>query len=116
MKLSIVVCRDCCCGNLRKHPEFDHDAQLAEIRAAMEGRGKVRTSTCLDACEHSNVVVISERHGLKQKNTWLAGILGPELTRLLADWLRAGGPLPDALARLRFSPRLRSRSRRIRPR
>ena len=61
MKVSVVVCRDCCCGNLRKHPEFDHDAQLAAIREAMAGRGQVRTSTCLDACEPFDECTSAER-------------------------------------------------------
>ena len=31
--LSVVVCRGCCCGTETKHPDVDHDGQVAQLHA-----------------------------------------------------------------------------------
>ncbi|WP_194421560.1 (2Fe-2S) ferredoxin domain-containing protein [Microbacterium abyssi] len=57
-QMIVVVCRGGDCGSRRKHPDTDHAAQLREIRNAAGTNTAVTVSRCLDACEHSNVVVI----------------------------------------------------------
>jgi len=54
----VAVCRGGDCGSKQKHPGFDHARQLRTIRAAADNRTRVLVSRCLDACEHSNVVVV----------------------------------------------------------
>ncbi len=46
----VTVCRGCCCGTLRKHPDVDHDAQLVDLtesigEALQAGCGSVTAST-----------------------------------------------------------------------
>ncbi|MEV8360076.1 (2Fe-2S) ferredoxin domain-containing protein [Microbacterium sp. NPDC076895] len=57
-QMIVVVCRGGDCGSRRKHPGTDHVAQLREIRNAAGTKVAVTVSRCLDACEHSNVIVI----------------------------------------------------------
>lgn len=106
---SVTVCRDCCCGQLRKHPEYDHDAQLEFFRAEVDSF--VRVSRCLALCKESNVVVVSPSSAARRggaRPVWLGGVLEMELTRAVVDWANAGGPgvvdLPPALASLVVSP------------
>jgi hypothetical protein len=87
----VTVCRDCCCGTERKHPDVDHAGQLRALRAA----GAVRISECLDACGESNVVIVQPSADGRRRGgrpTWL-GLINDEAS--LADvtaWIRAGGP------------------------
>lgn len=60
MAVRIVVCRGCCCGTTRKHPDTDHGRQLAmlaEAVAAIPG-ARLRTVGCLDLCRSSNVIAV----------------------------------------------------------
>ena len=103
----MLVCRDCCCGTVGKHPRVDHEGQLDAIEAAVEGQPAVRLRVvdCLDECDRSNVVVL-RRAGrpTAERDTWLGGVVTPRATEALAGWIAAGGdgPLPDAVAGLRF--------------
>ena len=54
---TVTVCRGCCCGT-PKVSRLDHTAQLADLRQSLARVATIRTSTCLDACEHANVIVI----------------------------------------------------------
>jgi predicted metal-binding protein len=56
---TVTVCRGCCCGTRKKHPDVDHRAQLDELRASVKDVARVRTSDCLDDCKRSNVMVVS---------------------------------------------------------
>jgi hypothetical protein len=103
------VCRDCCCGTVEKHPDTDHDAQLRELRVALKHCADVTVSTCLDACDQSNVVVVGPSvRGRRSggRPAWLSGVLEPATVRAVADWVRGGGPgmapCPDALDEHRF--------------
>lgn len=55
----IRMCRGCCCGTTRKHPDVDHEG-IAEILTHDSGPDTegVRTEF-LWACELSNVVVVN---------------------------------------------------------
>ena len=91
----VLLCRDCCCGTERKHPEVDHAAQERELReAAADGGGRVIRTRCLGVCEHSNVVVIKTA----ERTHWFGGALTPEQTRLLTEFVRSAGETPEALA------------------
>lgn len=81
------------------------------MRHGTEGHASVRVSDCLDACEHSNVVVVSPAAGHRQdrgkakgrrtKPVWLSGILTDALAEAVVDWVVEGGPgeaeLPEVL-------------------
>jgi len=91
----VVVCRGGDCGNRTKHPGFDHLAQLRRLCDEVGGSARVVSSTCLDACEHSNVVVVvpgaegRERGGAA---VWVGEVLDEATTAELVDWVGAGGP------------------------
>lgn len=100
---SVTVCRDCCCGQLRKHPEVDHDKQLQLLRD--EVHSFVRVSRCLAMCKHSNLMVVSPFPAARRRGArpvWLGEILEPDTTREVIAWANAGGPgvvdVPQALA------------------
>lgn len=105
---TLTVCRGCCCGTTRKHPGTDHERQLDALRAA---GARVRVTDCLDACEHSNVVVVSpSREGrlAGARPVWLSGVLREDDTEAVGEWVRSGGPgvaaPPGMLDLLEFRP------------
>lgn len=102
----VTVCRGCCCGTRRKHPDVDHDRQLDILRAA----GSVRVSDCLNACDRSNVVVVQPAtlaRPLGARPVWLGGVLDETSLSIVVEWIAAGGPglaaPPDRLAGLWFA-------------
>ncbi|SDU83571.1 hypothetical protein SAMN04488544_0706 [Microlunatus sagamiharensis] len=92
----VVVCRGGDCGNRTKHPGFDHRAQLRRLRDEVDpGSTRVVSSTCLDACDHSNVVVVVPgTSGLERGGAavWVGEVLDEATTAALVDWVGAGGP------------------------
>ncbi len=105
---SVVVCRGCCCGTANKHPGTDHPRQLDELRDSARRAGiRLRIAKCLDQCEHSNVIVVRQRHGARITSTWLGDMLREAQTKAIADWIRHGEPgaLPPELAKQSFEPR-----------
>lgn len=96
----VLICRGCCCGTARKHPDVDHDAQRAALQSAAPGA--VRTVGCLGHCERSNVIVIKRPH---ERSIWLGRVLAERDTHALCKWLTTGidQPLPRALEPLVFS-------------
>ncbi|MBB4967871.1 (2Fe-2S) ferredoxin domain-containing protein [Saccharothrix violaceirubra] len=93
----MTVCRGCCCGTVKKYPDYDHDDQLARLRALADRSGgtvTVRTADCLDVCESSNVIVV-KRPG--EKPVWFGLVLHDAVLSDLEDWLETGGPLPELL-------------------
>jgi (2Fe-2S) ferredoxin len=108
---TVTVCRDCCCGTRRKHPDVDHDAQLEQLRSGLEGAARVVVSNCLLACELSNVVVVSPTPGARNEGArpvWLASVLTDSAVSAVVAWVRAGGPgvapLPGVLTDLARQP------------
>src|SRR6218665_2556712 len=92
---TVVMCRGCCCGTTKKHPGFDHDAQVAVLRDLLHGVSNFRITECLGPCERSNVVVVSpsrdgRRHG--GRSTWLGSVLDGAAAPDITNWLRDGGP------------------------
>ncbi len=110
----LTVCRGCCCGRTEKHPEVDHRAQLDALTRT---GARVRVVDCLDSCERSNVVVVSPSpagRAVGARPVWLGGVLAPDTTAELAQWVAAGGPgvsePPGFLDLQVFSPSRRTRS------
>ncbi|WP_206050717.1 (2Fe-2S) ferredoxin domain-containing protein [Nocardioides speluncae] len=108
---TVTVCRDCCCGSRRKHPDVDHDGQLEALRTGLEGAARVVTSGCLLACEDSNVVVVSPSPGARNggaRPVWLSSVLTDAAVSAIVAWVRAGGPgtapLPGVFAGLVRQP------------
>jgi hypothetical protein len=102
-----LVCRGCCCGTARKHPEIDHGAQIEALRRALGAR--LRVTDCLGPCDRSNVVVLRARAPSGEtRTTWLGGVLAPASTEALSAFLAARPPLsarlPGALAAAAFEP------------
>jgi hypothetical protein len=87
----VLLCRDCCCGTERKHPDVDHAVQESALRvAAAQSGGRVIRTRCLGVCERSNVVVV------KTANTtyWFGGVLSAEQTSAVTAFIRSGGVAP----------------------
>ncbi|QES47359.1 hypothetical protein DEJ50_05490 [Streptomyces venezuelae] len=111
---TLVVCRGCCCGTLRKLPGTDHAAQLARLQtaaAASEGRLAVRTVDCLGPCEQANIIVVQPTTEARRRGAraaWFGWVLDGTATDDIAEWALAGGPgtvpLPPALELHRVDP------------
>ncbi|MEV4516435.1 hypothetical protein AB0K00_46740 [Dactylosporangium sp. NPDC049525] len=106
----VTVCRDCCCGSARKHPDVDHAGQVARLRSAL-GQTGVRVSACLDACERSNIVVVHPTPAARRagaRPVWLGYVLDDAVIGDLTAWVEAGGPgvvpLPEILGLYRTNP------------
>jgi len=103
----VLLCRGCCCGTRDKHPQVDHDQQEQVLEAAADAHPglELRVVDCLDECDRSNVAVLRRPSAPpRERDTWLGGFLTERATAALVMWAEAGGdgPLPDALAGLRF--------------
>ncbi|GIH23593.1 hypothetical protein Aph01nite_19030 [Acrocarpospora phusangensis] len=103
----ITVCRDCCCGSLRKAPGLDHDEQVRRLA----GAGEVRVTDCLDVCDQANVVIVQptrEGRVAGGRPVWLSLVNHEDATEDIVAWVRAGGPglapLPAVLELHRFAP------------
>lgn len=91
----VVVCRGGDCGSRLKHPRTDHPGQLRQIRAAVEPNATVLVSKCLDACEHSNVIVVIPDAATRTTGegpTWIGGVNDEDTTNDITQWVNAGQP------------------------
>lgn len=110
---SVLLCRDCCCGTDRKHPDFDHAAQRRELEDVITiAGGKLHIVKCIDACSYSNVAVIRRRNGEK---IWLGGLAQVETHDALCQFLASDvlQPLTPLLEDCRFEPTLESQTAEI---
>lgn len=105
MTCAVTVCRGCCCGTVEKHPDVDHDGQLAALRQGLPAGSRVVVADCLSACERSNVMVVSPGRAARRSGArpvWLQEVLDPAAVNAVVGWVRAGGPgrcaVPDELA------------------
>ncbi|MFF6803955.1 (2Fe-2S) ferredoxin domain-containing protein [Streptomyces sp. NPDC012616] len=95
---TLVVCRGCCCGDGRKHPGFDHDWQLARLRAAADASGgafAVRTTDCLGPCDQANVIVVQPSAAGRRaggRAAWVGFAMDDDCTEEILAWAAAGGP------------------------
>ncbi|MBN8424367.1 (2Fe-2S) ferredoxin domain-containing protein [Microbacterium esteraromaticum] len=97
-RMTVVVCRGGDCGSRIKHPDTDHAAQLAKVRNAAGDQSVVTVSRCLDACEHSNVIVLvpdadSENAGATP--VWVGEVNDAEVTADILEVMDHPGDLPD---------------------
>src|SRR6266700_1062793 len=108
-RMTVTICRGCCCGSTTKHPGVDHDANARRVREAVRasGLGVTRTVKCLDECEHSDVVLVRRGSGRDSEFFWLGPVNDLSDVEALAAWLEgpADAPMPAHLRRLRFSKR-----------
>jgi hypothetical protein len=91
----VTVCDGCCCGTRRKHPGVDHEALRTRLATAVGTSGRVRTTGCIDACERSNVAVVTPSPAGRRaggRPVWLGGVVVPSAVDGIAAWVRAGGP------------------------
>lgn len=116
-QVTVVVCRGGDCGSRRKHPDVDHTAQLAALRAGTAGAATVIPSKCLDACEHSNVIVVMPGDAGSAAGAtpvWIGEANDEAMTDDIVEWVRAGGPglvpEPTLVAIQEFRPTRQSRS------
>ncbi|MDX3313342.1 (2Fe-2S) ferredoxin domain-containing protein [Streptomyces sp. NPDC054884] len=95
---TLVVCRGCCCGDGRKHPGFDHDWQLARLRAGAAASGggfAVRTTDCLGPCDQANVIVVRPSAAGRRaggRAAWVGFAMDDDCTEEVLAWAAAGGP------------------------
>ena len=91
----VRICRGCCCGTRRKHPDVDHDAIAEVLRDEIGERAELLAVDCLWACDLSNVVVVNPSASARSagaRPAWLARVDTVERARDIATWVRAGGP------------------------
>ena len=95
LRSTLTVCRGCCCGTLKKHPDLDHEEQVDRLRAAA-GADRVRVVTeCLGACDQSNVVVVVPSpigRIFGGRPAWIGGVLDDVIENELVNWISGGGP------------------------
>ena len=113
---TVTVCRGCGCCGTPKVSRLDHTAQLADLRQSLARVATIRTSTCLDACEHANVIVIQPSAQGRQaggRPVWLGLVNDPDAATDITAWVTAGGPgitdPPDVLDLYTFTPPRRVR-------
>lgn len=114
--VTVTVCRGCCCGSARKHPDVDHVAQLQRVRDSLGPAARLRVSDCLDACERSNVMVVAPSPAGRRagaRPVWLGDVLDDDTADDVAAWANNGGPgvsaPPNVLDLYAFSPSNRVR-------
>lgn len=89
------MCRGCCCGTTRKHPEVDHDGIAEILQRATHPEAELVRVDCLWACDLSNVVVVNPTAEARRQGArpaWVAHVNTLERARAVADWVRQGGP------------------------
>jgi hypothetical protein len=112
---TVTVCRGCCCGT-PKVPRLDHTAQLADLRQSLARVATIRTTPCLDACEHANVIVIqpsAQGRAAGGRPVWLGLVNDRDAATDITAWITAGGPgivaPPDVIDLYTFTPPRRVR-------
>lgn len=115
-RLTVVVCRGGDCGSRKKHPDVDHTGQLERLRSRIGADAAVVPSKCLDACEHSNVVVVMpgpDGDAAGAGPVWVGEVNDPAVTDDIIEWVAAGGPgiapEPTLVAIQAFRPTRQSR-------
>jgi hypothetical protein len=101
---TISVCRGCCCGTRRKHPDVDPDHHLDLLRELVGAQARIRVTDCLGYCAAGNLITVAPSAGGRQhggRATWFGFVLDEHALTELAEWVLAGGPgiatVPDAL-------------------
>jgi hypothetical protein len=91
----VRMCRGCCCGTRRKHPDVDHDAVAAALGADLGPGVELLTVDCLWACDLSNVVVVNPAAAARAagaRPAWVTEVNTVDRARAVVAWVRRGGP------------------------
>lgn len=89
------MCRGCCCGTRRKHPDVDHDAIARALGEDLGDDAELLAVDCLWACDLSNVVVVNPSTTARSagaRPAWISEVNDVERAREVAAWVRLGGP------------------------
>lgn len=112
----VVVCRGGDCGSQLKHPGTDHVAQLRRVRDEIHPEtATITISKCLDACDHSNVIVVvpgEEGRAAGEDPVWVGGLLDQDATTDIITWVNHNDPdaEPPPMVQVRqFRPTRQSR-------
>ena len=81
----VWACRGGDCGSRVKHPDVDHRGQLGDLQRGLAV--PVTVTRCLDACEHSNVIVVRDSEG---EVLWLGEMNDADATRAVVEHARGG--------------------------
>ncbi|MEV0595588.1 (2Fe-2S) ferredoxin domain-containing protein [Nonomuraea cavernae] len=108
----ITLCRGCCCGTAKKHPDVDHEDQPDRLRRKLTPPFRIRVvADCLGPCAHSNVVIVTpspEGRAAGGRSVWLGFVLDEQVIDDIAAWVDTGGPgiadLPAILDLHVFTP------------
>ncbi len=88
----MFVCRGCCCGTRKKHP--DSDANLLESmlkRGAKAASARFATTKCLGPCGQGNIVVVRAAGTYR----WFRKMDGAAETHCLIEHLVEHGNVED---------------------
>lgn len=92
---TVAVCRGCCCGTA-KVGGTDHQAQIADLRSALEpSTARLRVTDCLGPCASGNVIVVQPSRAGRARGgrpVWLGTVNDPAAVDDIAAWTQAGGP------------------------
>lgn len=89
------MCRGCCCGSRRKHPDVDHDAIARALGEGVGEDAELQAVDCLWACDLSNVVVVNPSTAARSagaRPAWITEVNTVERALSVAEWVRRGGP------------------------
>jgi hypothetical protein len=110
-RCTVFLCRGCCCGSHRKHPQVDHADQIGRLREQVGRQATVRVTDCLGPCGRSNVAVVVPSRTARRagdRPVWLGWVLDDTAIDAIAAWVRAGGPgraaAPTLLTLHQFRP------------
>lgn len=91
-KTTVWVCRGCCCGTAKKHPDAPHDRLLEVARQGGRDAGaKVKVTDCLGPCGQGNIVVARAEGRIR----WFRKMNDEPSTAALVAHLGAHGSLAD---------------------
>ncbi|GLY32581.1 (2Fe-2S) ferredoxin domain-containing protein [Kineosporia sp. NBRC 101731] len=94
-RCTVTICRGCCCGSPAKIPHLDHEAQFTSLHRALQGVARIRRTSCLDACDEANVMVIqpsAEGRRAGGRPVWLGHVNDPDAAADITAWVDNGGP------------------------
>ncbi len=108
---TVTVCRGCCCGTHKKHPDVDHDAQLDLLRESVGDSARVRNQRLprrLQAIQRHRGVAVPCRTRRGRSTGVAQKVLTVSAMRDIGEWLHAGGPgaatPPPAVEHLVYRP------------
>ncbi len=88
----IYLCRGCCCGKRKKHPDVDHDQIKRTVKETARKAGMPVTITgCLGPCGQGNMLVVRNGNALR----WFRKMNDAESVRSLLDHVAGGRDLDN---------------------